>query len=205
MRYLGLVTKRKAPATVGERLIKRYDNRKLYDPGARSYVTIADLARMIGRGDEIRVEDQKTGEDLTTVVLAQVVLEGLKQRTAQVPRQVLARLIRLGSVPSAAIAVPHNAAARAREEAERIVSGLLSRGRLTLEEALGLRQEIAQSVQRIVVEAQHGIEARLHGVIQKATGPHPTASLEALKDRLLAFETYLSEPKRKTATKKARR
>jgi polyhydroxyalkanoate synthesis repressor PhaR len=194
------VPKKRAAATA-ERLIKRYDNRKLYDPAAGRYVTIPDLARMVERGDEVRVEDQRTGQDLTTVVLAQVVLEGLKQRTAKVPRQVLARLIRLGSGPSAAWAertVAQEAAARARQEAERIVSGLLSRGRLTLEEALALRQEIAQSVHRLVADAQRNIEERLHGLIERTKGKDAATSLDSLKERLLTFETYLSEPRRKT-------
>lgn len=195
---------KKKPAPVAERLIKRYDNRKLYDPAARRYVTIADLATMVARGEEVRVEDQKTGEDMTTVVLAQVVLEGLKQRTARVPRQVLTRLIRLGAGtgPLAEWTAPLDAASRARQEAETIVAGLLSRGRLTLEEALALRQEIADSVHRLVAEAQHRIEARLHGLIEKTATGDAKTSLDSLKERLLAFETYLA-PKAKT--KKTRR
>ena len=192
---------RRRPGAGAERLIKRYDNRKLYDPAAGRYVTIPDLARMVERGDEVRIEDQKTGQDLTTVVLAQVVLEGLKQRTAQVPRQVLTRLIRLGSGASAAWAertVAQEAAARARQEAERIVSGLLSRGRLSLEEALALRQDIAQSVHRLVTDAQRSVEDRLHGLIERARGKDTASSLDNLKERLLTFETYLSEPRRKT-------
>jgi len=152
---------------------------------------------MIGRGDEIHVEDQKTGEDLTTVVLAQVVLEGLKQRTAQVPRQVLTRLIRFGAngKTRGEWASPQNLSARVQQEAESIVGGLLSRGRLSLEEALALRQEITASVHRLVAEAQRGIEARLHHLIEMAPVGDAAASLGTLKERLLAFETYLAAPK----------
>jgi len=88
----------KAGASVpAERTIRRYDNRKLYDAQARRYVTLDELSRLIGGGTEVRVVEQRTGEDITTVVLAQVVLEGIKQRTATIPHQVLSRLIRLGS------------------------------------------------------------------------------------------------------------
>lgn len=190
---------RKKATPAAERVIKRYDNRKLYDSEARRYVTLDALARMIGAGGEVRVVDQKTGEDLTTVVLAQIMLEGIKQRTARIPRQVLSRLIRLGLGPASAWGEwtgPQEAAAKAREEAERIVSGLLGRGRLTLEEALALRQEIAQSVHRLVSDAQKGLESRIHGLLEKSereggVGP----SLQALKDRLMAFETLLAEPR----------
>lgn len=187
-----------APVDAAERVIKRYHNRKLYDPQAKAYVTLADLARGIAGGAEIKVVDQNTGNDMTTVVLAQVILEGIKEKTANIPRQVLARLIRLGLVPSSApgdLTSPQQAATRAKAEAERIVGNLLARGRLTLDEGLALRQEIAGSVHHLVVEAQHGIESRLKGLLEwseKETGVNP--SLQALKERLLSFETYLGEP-----------
>src|SRR5258708_29851915 len=87
-------------------------------------------------------------------------LEGIRQSTARIPRQVLARVIRLGSGSGAGLDwAPEEAVARAREEAEKIVGGLLSRGRLTLEEALTLRQEITQAVHRLLGEAQAGTES----------------------------------------------
>lgn len=189
---------KKKPRATAERLIKRYDNRKLYDSEARRYVTLDDLSRMVGEGGEVRVVDQKSGEDLTTVVLAQVILEGIKQRSARIPQQVLSRLIRLGLGPASAWRQwtgPQEAAARARDEAERIVSGLLSRGRLTLEEALALRQEIAQSVHQIVSEAQRGLESRIHGLLEKSEREGVGSSLQTLKDRLMDFETILAEPR----------
>jgi polyhydroxyalkanoate synthesis repressor PhaR len=187
-----------------ERVIKRYDNRKLYDPKARRYVTLDDLARQIGAGEDVRVVDQRTGDDLTTVILAQVMLEGLKQRTASIPHQVLSRLIRLAHTASTPAARgkgsawaewtgPSEAAARAKDEAERIVSGLLSRGRLSLDEALALRQEMAGSVQRIVQDAQTGLESRLRGLMERSETEHGVnPALQALKTRLLTFENLLA-------------
>lgn len=191
---------RRKAAAPRERLIRRYGNRKLYDPAARRYVTAADLARMVGRGEDVRVESQATGEDVTTVVLAQVVLEALKKRTARIPREVLARLIRLGRGRGDAGGLwdaPRGAAAGARQEAERIVSGLLSRGRLNLDEALALRHEIAQSAQRLVGEAQQAVEARVRALIERTEGEGAAASLRALKERLLVFEAYLEKPARR--------
>jgi polyhydroxyalkanoate synthesis repressor PhaR len=54
-------------------VIKRYSNRKLYDPQASRYVTLEELAAMIRGGREISVVDVATGEDLTSVVLAQII------------------------------------------------------------------------------------------------------------------------------------
>jgi len=185
---------RNAPAA--GRLIRRYDNRKLYDTRQRRYVVLGELARMVGQGEDVRVEDQRTGEDLTAVVMAQLILEGVKERTTRIPGQVLARLIRLGfgshrrrpRWPE-----PAPAATQARQEAERIVTGLLARGRLTLEEGLALRQEIAGAVQRLVAEAQRGLEARIQRLLDGSGGEvHP--SLAGLRERLLSLETHLAEP-----------
>jgi polyhydroxyalkanoate synthesis repressor PhaR len=181
-----------APA---ERVIKRYDNRKLYDPLAKRYVTLDGLARLIAAGQDVSVRDQKSGEDITTTVLAHVILEALKERTARIPRQVLLRLIRLGMTPSpaarrAALRTPLDAAARAREEAEKIVAGLLKRGGLPLEEALALRQEIAATLHKAVGEAQRGLEQRFHSLMEwteRESGISP--ALQALKERLLTFES----------------
>jgi polyhydroxyalkanoate synthesis repressor PhaR len=185
---------RNAPA--GGRLIRRYDNRKLYDTRERRYVVLGDLVRMVGQGEDVRVEDRRTGEDLTAVVMAQVILEGVKERTARIPGQVLARLIRLGFGPRGRRArwpEPAQAAAQAGQEAERIVAGLLARGRLTLEEGLALRQEIAGAVQRLVAEAQRGLEARVHRLLDGSGGEvHP--SLAGLRERLLSLEIHLAEP-----------
>jgi polyhydroxyalkanoate synthesis repressor PhaR len=184
----------------GPRLIRRYENRKLYDPAARRYVTLDDLAGMVSAGEDVQVLDQKSGEDLTNLVLAQVVLEGVKEKTAQIPRQVLTRLVRLGvgaSEHRAAAPPPPDLATRAREEAERIASGLLARGRLSLEEALGLRQEIAGSVTAVVADAQRGVEQAIHGLVERAEREGGVSlSLHALKDKLLTLETYL-EPDRR--------
>jgi polyhydroxyalkanoate synthesis repressor PhaR len=185
------------PAFAG-RLIKRYDNRKLYDVQARRYVTLQDLGRAVGEGTEVRVVDQKSGDDLTAMVLAQVLLDGIKERTARIPWQVLARLIRLGFGPASALAHwagPPEAARKARDEAERIASGLLSRGRLTLEEAFALRQEIAGSVQRIVSETQAGIESRVRGILDRSEREGSVSpALKTLRERLMSFETYLGRP-----------
>ena len=196
MRYILIVPRQHAGE--GEILIKRYENRKLYDKDAGRYVTLAELAKLIGKGREIRVLDQKTGEDLTTLVLAQVILELVKEQTSSIPRQVLSGLIRWGTKPVEVwkgLVGPQDAASRARSEVERIVSGLLGRGRLTLEEALALRQDVTASVQRIVSDAQHGLELRLRGLFereQRNGGVHP--SLHGLKERLLSFESLLGEP-----------
>jgi polyhydroxyalkanoate synthesis repressor PhaR len=187
----------------GVRAITRYENRKLYDAAAARYVTLEDVGAMVAAGQDVEVKDRKTGEDLTNLTLAQVILEGIRTQTARIPRQILAHLVRLAfgaSSMGAAWTGPQEAAARARDEAERIVGRLLARGRLSLEEGMALRQDISGSVHRLVAEAQEGLESRLHGLFVRAeTRSNP--SLHGLKDRLDTLETYLKEPRARTPLK----
>ena len=77
-------------------VIKRYANRKLYDTDAKRYVTLDDLAAFIRAGDEVRVVDHVTGEDLTSVTLMQVIFEEEKKIGGLLPQVMLTRLIRAG-------------------------------------------------------------------------------------------------------------
>ncbi len=60
--------------------IKRYTNRKLYDPRQSRYITLDEIAELIDAGEEVRIIDNKTKEDITRVTLAQVLVEREKQR-----------------------------------------------------------------------------------------------------------------------------
>ena len=55
--------------------IKKYANRRLYNTGTSTYVTLEDLAGMVKQGDDFVVYDAKTGEDITRSVLAQIIFE----------------------------------------------------------------------------------------------------------------------------------
>lgn len=77
-------------------VIKRYSNRKLYDPQSSKYVTLDDLKQLIRDGSELRVEDAATGEDLTSLTLAQVLLEGERTHQNALPPNVLHQLIQHG-------------------------------------------------------------------------------------------------------------
>ena len=184
------------------RRIKRYGNRKLYDLDAKRYVTLEELAAMVASGLDIEVIDQRTGEDLTSLTLVQVLLEGLKEKTARIPRQVLVRLVRLGAGPASAFGnwpAPHEAATRARVEVEKVVGSLLSRGRLSLDEALTLRQDVAQSVHSIVSEAQAGIEGRIRGLFEALT---PTPEPPAKKHRVRTAGKNKNTSKNKKRTRR---
>lgn len=55
--------------------IKKYANRRLYNTGTSTYVTLEDLASMVKKGDDFVVYDAKTGEEITRSVLSQIIFE----------------------------------------------------------------------------------------------------------------------------------
>ncbi len=76
-----------------ETIIKRYQNRKLYDTGASRYVTLEDIAQMIKRGEEVRIVDNKTKKDLTAVTLAQILYEEEKSERSLLPLATLRKIV----------------------------------------------------------------------------------------------------------------
>ncbi len=63
------------PAKDDPVVIKKYANRRLYNTGTSTYVTLEDLAEMVKRGEEFTVKDAKSGEDITHSVLTQIIFE----------------------------------------------------------------------------------------------------------------------------------
>src|SRR5579871_4404838 len=56
-------------------VIKKYANRRLYNTGTSTYVTLEDLAAMVKKGEDFVVYDAKTSEDITRSVLTQIIFE----------------------------------------------------------------------------------------------------------------------------------
>ena len=75
--------------------IKKYANRRLYNTGTSTYVTLEDLAAMVKAGDDFVVYDAKSGEDITRSVLAQIIFEQEnKEGQSLLPITFLRQLIR---------------------------------------------------------------------------------------------------------------
>src|SRR3979411_1740405 len=64
-----------AAKTEGPVTIKKYANRRLYNTGTSTYVTLEDLATMVKAGEDFVVYDAKTSEEITRSVLTQIIVE----------------------------------------------------------------------------------------------------------------------------------
>ncbi|SEB52508.1 polyhydroxyalkanoate synthesis repressor PhaR [Nitratireductor aquibiodomus] len=71
------------PAKDDPIVIKKYANRRLYNTGTSTYVTLEDLAEMVKRDENFVVQDAKSGDDITHSVLTQIIFELENDRNGQ--------------------------------------------------------------------------------------------------------------------------
>jgi polyhydroxyalkanoate synthesis repressor PhaR len=78
------------------RIIKRYGNRKLYDTTESRYVTLEEIARYVRAGEDVTVIENETGEDLTALAFAQIILEEERRKSGLLSLPLLRNLIQHG-------------------------------------------------------------------------------------------------------------
>ena len=67
------------------RVVKRYANRKLYDTQRSRYVTLDQIAEMIRAGQDVKIIDNTSKDDLTSITLAQIIFEQEKKQNSFLP------------------------------------------------------------------------------------------------------------------------
>lgn len=107
------------------RVIKRYANRKLYDMSQSSYVTHDEIATLVRSGEEVRIIDNRTQEDLTSATLTQILLDEERRVKRPLPIDTLRNFFQSGGdFIQRHIKQP---VASLREEAERNVRRVFGR------------------------------------------------------------------------------
>jgi polyhydroxyalkanoate synthesis repressor PhaR len=129
-------------------IIKRYPNRKLYDTSAKKYITLEEISLLIQQGEDIRVIDNKTSEDITALTLSQIILEQEKKHAGILPRSVLTSLIRSGgdriSALQKSLVSQLNVSKVVNDEIRHRVELLIKSNYLTEEEGIELIAELVQ-------------------------------------------------------------
>lgn len=105
-------------------VIKRYQNRKLYDTRHSCYVTLDDIAQMVKQGEEVKVVDNRTKEDITSVTFAQIIFEEEKKKKQVLPLSAFRKIIQSGGeqifgLVQKSINQGVTSISQAKEEAER--------------------------------------------------------------------------------------
>ena len=76
--------------------IKKYPNRRLYDTDRSVYITQEDVADLITQGYRIEVTDVKTGEDITAIILTQIIMNKARENNSLLPVSMLHLVIQYG-------------------------------------------------------------------------------------------------------------
>jgi polyhydroxyalkanoate synthesis repressor PhaR len=76
-------------------LIKRYANRKLYNTKSSRYITLKGIAELLDQGEEVRVIDNESGDDITSIALSQILVDS-KRSNSPPPSSLLAQLMERG-------------------------------------------------------------------------------------------------------------
>lgn len=77
-----------------ERVIRKYANRRLYDPSESRHLTLDEVRELVVAGDKVKVEDAKSGEDITRSILLQIIVEREEAGRPLLSAELLEQLIR---------------------------------------------------------------------------------------------------------------
>ena len=129
------------------RIIKKYQNRKLYDTQDSCYITLEDIAAMIRRNEEVKVLDNKTKNDVTSVILTQILVDQEKAQQSILPLSLLKDIIRRGQGSlfefiQRYVILGLNTEQEKKEEAERYVETLVARGEISKNDARNIVREV---------------------------------------------------------------
>jgi len=137
-------------------LIKRYANRKLYNTDTSRYITLKGIGELIERGDDVRVMDNETGEDITSITLSQILVDS-ERRDRGVPRTMLSDLIqRSGDALYGALKKSVGDAQDGIEELQRNVR-----------RAVRAREEDAGRFREAINDARSDWESNVQGAVEK--------------------------------------
>jgi polyhydroxyalkanoate synthesis repressor PhaR len=182
------------PAAREPKVIKRYTNRKLYDTVESRYVTLDEIAEMIKAGAEVKIIDNRTKEDLTSVTLAQIIFEEEK-KTSKMSLETLRDMIRHGGEVAQRFVEGTQAELRGRVEAvraaaEQRVQSFLKQGQQTSDRA----KELVQTSQEAVAALQKKVDERVRAAVEGMSNlSEVRRSLDEIARRIEALEKKLDE------------
>jgi polyhydroxyalkanoate synthesis repressor PhaR len=157
------------------RIIKKYQNRKLYDTQDSCYVTLDGIAKMIRDGEEIVVIDNNSKEDVTALILTQVLYEQEKNHQSVLPVSILKHIVKSGSnnlfeFMQKYIFGAFDAHLRVQEDLRLHVEKLQKKGELSETEATSLFRQIGELGESYKTKLDNKIEERLQSFLQNRSG-----------------------------------
>lgn len=194
-----IVPKREdVPKSTARIVVRKYGNRRLYDTSRSRYINLDELAGLVRQGRDVQVVDAATAEDLTSLTLAQIMVEEAKQQPAGYPLELLRQVIAASNHAGREFLAWYlKAAVEAYEEVKGTLSANmpghggfspvdLVRGLVAGPDKPGPSQEIAELKQRIA-----DLETR-----QKKRGRRPVKKNSRSKSRAPAGKPSPGKPRR---------
>lgn len=177
------------------RLIKRYDNRKLYDTETSKTITLKDIAYMIREGEEVKVVDG-SDKDITNRVLAQIFLqENLDTKQFVLSKFVLEWLIKesgkLESFTKKVLLGGVGFASMTQEKAEQLVNELVKRGEVGEDEKSKYVKQIINKVEKGSKDFKNMVE----GLVQEVNAKEK-AEVQEEENTIEAKEKEIEELKK---------
>ena len=153
------------------RTIKRYANRKLYDTEDSHYVSLHDILDLVRTGEDIEVVDSRTGEDLTSVTLAQAMAEEEKTEGSGLPLETFKELIKRGSESLDEILRKSRLAGKgamqmAEESAEKYYKKLVDHGEMSEDEARSYLRTLSKVVRNRRRSLETGVDERIRAFVE---------------------------------------
>ncbi len=176
------------------KVIKRYTNRKLYDTVESRYVTLDEIAEMIKAGAEVKIIDNRTKDDLTSVTLAQIIFEEEK-KTSKMSLETLRDMIRHGGEVAQRFVEGTQEQLRGRVEAvraaaEQRVQSIMASGQRTSDRA----KELVQTSQDAVAMMQKKVDERVRAAMEGMSSlAEVRRSLDDVSRRIEGLEKRLDE------------
>ncbi|MDP8257043.1 MAG: polyhydroxyalkanoate synthesis regulator DNA-binding domain-containing protein [Candidatus Alcyoniella australis] len=192
------------------KVIKRYQNRKLYDTRSSRYVTLEDIAQMIRAGEDIKVIDNSSKQDLTTLTLTQIIFDQEKKTQNFLPQGLLTRFIQSGGESmqdffDKRIAPGLSSLSTARAEFEKYIEKLVAKGHVSRDDGLRIVKDFVNSGQKGIDEVQHRIEQRSKAALKRLNAlVSLQQEVEDLESKVDQLETQLTGGV-KSAAKSARK
>ncbi len=175
--------------------IKKYANRKMYDTHDKRYVTMEELSELIKQGEEVMIIDNRTGEDISTAIISQLIGRDNKEKDKTVSSQLLMQLLRKGGgtltdYAKKYMALWQGAFNMAEDELTPLVNRLVKNKELSISEAVKLKKEILGYTSALKSWIGESIDKRVGEVLQSMHLPTNeqlkalSAKVEALSEKV---------------------
>ncbi len=169
------------------RVIKRYTNRKLYDTSRSCYITLDEIAELVRNGEGIRIVDNKTKEDLTSVTMAQLLVEEEKRQTRG-GRSFRGLLEHSGELLQRKLTEP---VSHLRANVEDQVNRILRTGEERAAETRSQVQTWLDQQVQAIEEAQARLDERIKALVPGHGQASLARELQRLNERLDRIESHL--------------